>query len=101
LNTNGDTNNPKDCHVDPLDLVKKSPDRRQTTHIKGRRSIDKATGEIEDKIINREKLIIAREDHAHLREILTASREQLVSETESSHLLIIEHMKVLQQKQLN
>jgi signal transduction histidine kinase/ActR/RegA family two-component response regulator len=97
LNTSGDNSNPKDCHVDPLDLVNKSPDRRQTSHIKGRRSIDIGAGETEDKITNREKLIIAREDHAHLREILTASREQLVSETETSHLLIDEHMKVLQQ----
>jgi signal transduction histidine kinase/ActR/RegA family two-component response regulator len=97
LSTNDDDSNPKACNINLLELFNNIADRRQNTQLKGRRSEDIVADECTERDVNCEDSFCAREDHAHLREILLTSREHIVALTESSHELINEQMRMLQQ----
>jgi signal transduction histidine kinase/ActR/RegA family two-component response regulator len=97
LIANDDESKPKDCNAEPLELAGSIADKRDTSHLKGRRSEDTVFAACEAKSIECKNNLCVREDYAKLREILLSSREQVVSEAESSRLLSDEHMSMLQQ----
>ncbi|MGZ8271226.1 MAG: hybrid sensor histidine kinase/response regulator [Methylophilus sp.] len=97
MKTNDDDSISKVCNIDPLTLVHSSADRRRRSHLKGRRSGDIAAGEAEAKVIIRENLLSAREDHAQLHEMLTTSREDLITLSESQCAINCEQIFMLQQ----
>jgi len=97
LSTSDDDSKPKASNAHLLELLGSNADRRDTSHLKGRRSEDTVSAECERKNIECKNNLCVREDYAQLREILVSSREQVVAEAESSRLLSDEHMTMLQQ----